>query len=271
MAGRYDKSAAWEKLQSRMGVSPRKFPVRLAGWTVGVAAILSLLLAIPSLWNKKQEHAAVEIIAPGTFKARLTLTDGSVLYLDSDHAADPLEQRLSESGVLLSEATLDYAHGSAPLQTIDYHLLEVPRGGECKVILSDGTQVWLNSMSSLRYPARFTGPVREVILTGEAYFDVAKSETPFMVRTQNLGIRVLGTSFNLSAYDNNPAAAATLVSGSISAFAEEGKEVVVQPAQQAVFCKSNGLLTVWEVDPGLYTGWKEGQFRFQDNQLEEIM
>lgn len=150
--------------------------------------------------------------------------------------------------------------------------IEIPCGKDFKVRLPDGTQVWLNAGSSIVYPERFTGPAREVRITGEAFFDVARDESlPFRVATDNgLGIEVLGTRFNVNSYHDGGATVVTLVEGSVKVVSG-AESVVMRPNQQAV-CDAGGALDIREVsDTRAYTAWTEGQFYYRSAPAAEIL
>lgn len=148
----------------------------------------------------------------------------------------------------------------------DWHTLEVSKGGEYIMTLQDGTVVWLNSETKMRYPVQFSGQNREVWLEGEAYFKVAKNEKqPFVVKTENMDVRVLGTEFNLKAYADEKWVQATLVRGEVAVFTGMDKSVrnTLKPEQQAEWDIEKGKLDVKTVELDLYIAWKNGQFVFR--------
>jgi len=139
--------------------------------------------------------------------------------------------------------------------------------------LSDGTQVFLNSMSEFRYPVQFVGHVREVELTGEAYFIVSKdTQNPFKVKTKNMNIEVLGTSFNVNAYETTGKVVTTLVEGKVKIQSEKasGDQILV-PDEQAVFSVETGAISVNKVDVSMFTEWRNGQLTFYNERLEDLM
>ncbi|WP_052634590.1 FecR domain-containing protein [Sanguibacteroides justesenii] len=147
--------------------------------------------------------------------------------------------------------------------------LVVPKGCEYYVELSDGTKVWLNAASELSYPVSFNAVERDVELRGEAYFEVTKSEVPFVVKTGSMDIRVLGTAFNVMAYADESDVEVTLEEGSVRIHADD-KEVLLSPGQQAVFEKTDSILQVKKVDTEIYTGWRSGEFLFEGESLERV-
>jgi transmembrane sensor len=154
-----------------------------------------------------------------------------------------------------------------------WHQLIVPGGQQAQLTLEDGTKIWLNSKSKLTYPAGFAGDTREVKLDGEAYFEVTHNEDiPFIVNTSKINVKVLGTSFNVSAYKDDKELKFTLVSGSVSLFEKEtGSELArLKPNDLAVYSKVKQSLKLETVEPEIYTSWKQGQFRFRKMSFEEI-
>lgn len=155
-----------------------------------------------------------------------------------------------------------------------YNTLRIPAGADYIVCLSDGTRVHLNCESRFRYPVSFVGNERRVYLDGEAYFEVKKSaEWPFVVVTDQMNVRVTGTTFNVKSYRKDQVVATTLVTGGVQMESEEmGKKVVqLTPSQQFEWNKATGRPEVREVDVRLYTGWTEGMFVFRNERLEEVM
>ena len=153
-------------------------------------------------------------------------------------------------------------------EEIKYNTLSVPRGGEFHLILSDGTKVWLNSESTLRYPIHFS-TIREVSLTGEGYFEVAKDKAPFIVTIRdNKKVEVLGTKFNISAYTDNPIYT-TLVEGKVKV-SQEKSFFILSPNQQAMFL-DNDSFNIMEVDAELYTSWTNGLYKFHSTRLSDII
>jgi transmembrane sensor len=153
-----------------------------------------------------------------------------------------------------------------------YHQLMVPSGQQAQLTLSDGTVIWLNSRSKLRYPGKFGRNSRKIFLEGEAYFEVAhNAHKPFIVNTELLGIKVLGTSFNFSAYPDDPQVKMTLVKGSVSVTGKRNKEIVrLTPGQTAIYSKTEKKMVLTEGDTELYISWREGQFKFYRMTFEDI-
>jgi ferric-dicitrate binding protein FerR (iron transport regulator) len=227
-------------------------------------------------------------VSPGGNKAILTLADGSTIVLDSAHNGT-LRQQGAAKLVKLDSGQLAYQiAASSRLQAtseVVYNTITTPRGGQYQVVLPDGTKVWLNASSSLRFPTAFNGGGRAVDLAGEAYFEVAKEKIPFKVNIYpsatsiaagNGGhpahtIEVLGTHFNVNAYDDEAALAATLLEGSIRL--EKGNEqVLLRPGQQAISARVGGAIRVIpDADVDAAIAWKNGYFQFDGAGIEAVM
>lgn len=206
-------------------------------------------------------------IVPGGNKATLTLTDGRTIRLDSLKGGKLPEQE-GVSAVLQDSGTLAYTMGNAT--TIAYNTLTVPRGGQYRVILPDGTKVWLNNVSSLRYPVAFTGNTREVTVTGEAYFEVAKDAgKPFTVKVNDVNVQVLGTAFNISAYTTRDTRA-VLLEGSVRIMDAHNSRLL-KPGQAL----ATGGVNKWKVITDEHAeesiSWTKGVFDFRDVPLSEIL
>lgn len=152
---------------------------------------------------------------------------------------------------------------------LGYNTAATPRGGQYEFILSDGTKVWLNAASSIRFPVAFPKNERKVQVTGEAYFEVASNpNSPFFVETQGQTIQVLGTSFNVNAYDDEQSVRTTLLTGSVNVTAQ-GISKRLQPGEQARY--ENGNLSIGVADVGNVIAWKNGYFSFKDDDMHSVM
>lgn len=275
---KYDKTEGWEQVQKRIRAARRR---KIYTTLCQYAAIFLLpLMAGVITFHLTRETDRPEVktvvaqtvsIAPGESKAVLTLGDGTVVDLNAQS-----NQELEESGmqIQVNEAELAYNKPEAEevKEEIVYNRIDIPRGGEYKLRLSDGSFVHLNAMSSLRYPVHFSGETREVELTGEAFFEVSKDATkPFIVKTAGIDVRVLGTTFNMSAYPDNQFTQTTLVSGSVQMQTKEGASIILKPSQQAELDNKSHEMVVRQVDVSLYTSWIQGKIYFKDERLETIM
>jgi ferric-dicitrate binding protein FerR (iron transport regulator) len=261
------------RLMSKI-LRPKRQLFRWVGYAASVLIIASagLLLYMKDSGENTDQLLTQEKINPGEFKAELILPDGkSVLLAAKEKFVDK-----SESVIVQNDETngLVYSknEAEAAVQQKVYHTLKVPLGGYYPLLLSDGTKVWLNAGSELKYPVEFSGDVRDVYLHGEAYFEVKKDKIPFVVNLEDSRIEVLGTSFNVNAYKGDENIFATLRSGSIAFYSDKVKgRTVIKPGQQLKMDAGSGQTSVREVDASVYTSWTEGVFNFNDMSLDEIM
>jgi transmembrane sensor len=244
------------------------------------AAILILLAGGFWLWRAgrpaTQQGTAQQgahDVAPGHDGAILTLADGKQIVLDSS-GNGALARQGNTAITKLGAGELTYQAEATAAAEVMYNTLSTPRGRRTSVVLSDGTRVWLNAASSIKFPTAFTTGSRVVEITGEAYFEVAKQPSqPFIVRTVHtspLEIQVLGTSFNITAYSDEDAVSTTLVEGSVKVVSGSGAKLLT-PGQQLI-ANSNGRL---ELNPAVdlqkVIAWKEGNFLFRGDELTTIM
>ena len=250
----------------------RNVRVRRIRRIVSVAAGVVLPLLAVVLWYGTRQKSDVpeqvaSVIRHGEVKAELVLADGTTRILSSG-VTDSLFVQQGAS-IVVQDQGVSYQGDSSVVEE-RYNTLRVPRGGEYSITLSDGTIVYLNAESELRYPVKFVGDDRRVYLSGEAYFDVVHDKAhPFVVDVKNSTVRVLGTSFDVRAYADEDEVLTTLVQGSVR-FSAGKESVILEPGEQVVLDKS-GRLETREVDTYLYTAWKDGVFAFKRQRLEEIM
>lgn len=214
-------------------------------------------------------HAS-DHVQPGNSRATLALSSGKVYKLNSLDTgllayAGNTRISISKTGMLL------YNVSSSPtVKTTSFSTVATPRGGEYKILLPDGTRVWLNSASSIRFSSSFNEKIRRVRLTGEAYFEVAKNKhSPFHVEVNGVVIKVLGTHFNVSSYTNG-IVKTSLVEGSVIVEAQDRKAIRLKPGQQAVTIQQRDI-KVFETDVDEAIAWKNGFFKFQDEDIRSIM
>lgn len=257
---------------------PAEAPVKRMNrrwWTIAAAAavtglVITGILVMQSRQQKPQEVANNRMSdkEPAQDGARLQLADGSVITLDS--MSDGLITQEGNTTVKLSNGRLVYDAGNST--EVKYNTMTTPAGRKFRLTLPDGTQVWLNAASSLRYPTAFAGDERLVEIKGEAYFEVSRDAAkPFRVKTDGQLIEVLGTRFNVNAYEDDNAVSTTLLSGSVSVKAAGNAPVLLQPAFQAVSDRSSGQTDVAKTDTLDVMAWKEGVFRFHNTPLILIM
>lgn len=245
--------------------------MRRWGWAAASALLLFAAGAYFYMAGTKSNPPVVstENIVPGKEGAILTLADGSQVVLDSMSNGVIADQNGSKA--VLHNGQLSYNAQEKNTGAILYNTMSTPRGRQFRVTLPDGTGVWLNAASSIKYPTVFIGNTRLVYITGEAYFEVAKNEKlPFRVNANNKEtIEVLGTQFNVSAYDNDATINTTLVSGAVRI-----ASTILKPGEQAQTSNTNSprqtkLVSNADVDKIL--AWKKGIFNFEGVSLEEVM
>ena len=256
----------------------------LPRWIPAVAAAVLILAGAGALWWNSGRSAGkpllvannagpVKPIVP-TDKATLMLDDGSTVDLEA--AKDGSTTANGAARIDRHSARLVY-NGPKPSDPVAatpatvYNTLTTPRGGLYSIVLPDGTKAWLNASSSLRYPTVFNGPNREVTLTGEGYFEVAPNATqPFKVRVGVMTVDVLGTRFDVMAYDDEPAVATTLLQGSVSVHTD-GKQLLLAPGEQSLLTKEENSFHTAKADLNQAVAWKNGIFQFKSEDIRSIM
>jgi len=244
------------------------------------AASIAVLLAATIYWLRQPgpEQAAVaekqatpRMFGPGGNKAVLTLGDGSTIVLDS-----------AQNGVLASQGStrvIKQANGQLAYRLpaagsgneAVYNTIATPAGGQYQVVLPDGSKVWLNAASSLRFPSQFTGRERSVTLTGEGYFEIAhKDEQPFRVQVNNAVIEVLGTHFNVNAYRDEHEVRTTLLQGAVK-MSQGAASLQLTPGQQARLHRDGAMKLVKQADTEQAIAWKNGYFQFDKVDLPALM
>ena len=261
--GKYDSHKAFRYLQNRK----RRMIVRRVSM---VACSILFLAGISWLFWMKSEPSPVTNGTPGERQVVLQLSGGQQIVLGGKDSL-----RIDEKGeaIQVNGGLIAYNKGiRKEKKEMVYNTLLVPRGGEFRVELSDGTIVHLNADSELKYPVAFSETERKVFLKGEAWFEVTKnSESPFYVTTDDIRVKVFGTSFNVNTHGMK-STQTVLVEGSIGVKAKNTpKEIYVQPGQMAEYSRESGEIRLKEVDTRQYTAWKEGIFYFNDETLEDIM
>jgi transmembrane sensor len=270
---RIDSDAALEKMKIRLGIEqePRATrPRRIWSYWIAAAAVISLIF-LGDYWYQKRPPSgftAVPVmhdLPPGGKHATLTLSDGTKIWLDTVSSGKIADR--SNIQIRKDSARLSYAPDEHKNQSVAYDELSTPAGGEYEVRLSDGTRVWLNASSSLKYPQQFTDTVRRVELSGEGYFEVAKDAShPFIVMAGDNEIRVLGTHFDVNHYTDNPDIIVTLAEGSVKL----NRSVLLKPGEEGLI-NNAGHIQIEKADLEVNLAWKDGQFVFKMTPLEEVM
>ena len=255
-------------------------------YQLGVAASILLLIVtslffytnrtpVNKLALKVVEPKKAAVILPGDNKAILTLSDGTKIILEDAkngilaNQAGVSIQKTSDGKLLYSFSNSANTVSPETKENVIYNKIETPIGGKYQVNLPDGSKVWLNSSSSLRFSALFNGDTREVELSGEAYFDVSKNKSkPFRVITKDQIVEVLGTQFNINSYSDEGPIKTTLIEGSVKIIYKD-KVVLLSPGQQ--FQPKELVSAVLEADTEEVVAWKEGYFVFKNEDIKSIM
>ena len=254
-------------------------------WRVAAASIIIILLSTVTWFQLKSPAEQVlkaddkrvpvtHDIAPGSNKAILTLADGSQVVLEDAHNGDITRQKnvtisKTKNGQLVYRAggTVRPAENKIPA----FNTIKTPVGGQYRVVLSDGTKVWLNSGSSIKFPVTFVGNERSVEIEGEAYFEVAKDKKkPFKVFSDDQVVEVLGTHFNVNAYKDEANIKTTLAEGSVKVSSDEVSNMIT-PGQQARLSRKSHAMNIVAVDTDAAISWKDGLFVFNDEDIHSIM
>jgi ferric-dicitrate binding protein FerR (iron transport regulator) len=234
----------------------------------------------PIAKTKTQQQSRFENdLTPGGNKAVLTLANGAQIILDSA-TNGALTQQGNTKIIKLDNGQLSYnsvngSSSSPKTGEILYNTVSTPRGGQYQVVLADGSKVWLNAASSLRFPTSFTGNAREVTLTGEGYFEVTHDDAkPFKVLANGVEIKVLGTHFNINAYKDEPTIKTTLLEGSVKVGIGAASKTIRPGEQAQIESHDNSLnpkIMVQPVDVDATVAWKNGRFIFHGNNILSVM
>jgi transmembrane sensor len=271
----------WERLQANTqdpfpaGAPNRRTLIRFPGWAGwAAAAALVLFLGAAAYWWSRQSPETIAIrqlqdIPPGSSHARLTLANGQTIVLDTGANGSLAFQ--GNSRIKKAGGQIVYQEkGTATGETL-YNKVSTPRGGQYKIRLQDGTDIWLNAASSITYPVAFNGHDRKVTVTGEAYFEIAPDrKKPFIVQVNNTEVRVLGTRFNINAYAEEGSIKTTLLEGGINVFCGADNHTLLQPGEQAQ-TKGAAITVIKDVDLEQVIAWKNGFFSFDHADLQAVM
>ncbi|MEP7372280.1 MAG: FecR domain-containing protein [Chitinophagaceae bacterium] len=293
-----DKEKAWKILLEK-GQKKHEVPVRridnVRKYWSAAAAVLVIVVGTAIYFqfserpgNKEKPDinpisVASKDAQPGSQKATLTLGNGSSVVLDS--TASGVLAKQGNIDVVGGEGSLSYQGSGNDNQDVLYNTLLVPKGGQYRLLLNDGTKVWLNSASSIRYPTIFkSGMVRNVEVSGEVYFEVAtissqKGRIPFIVATsKGVKVEVLGTHFNINAYEDEQSVATTLLEGKVKVTSPnpskgggEKQAIFLQPGEQAIARSNLELSKQKDIDVQQVMAWKNGTFYFHNTDLASVM
>lgn len=277
--GKYDQidvEAARSSVMRQLSESRKKGQWRLYVWRGAVAASVLVAFALFHIWKAEDREIiqqSADRMIGGRAAVTLVLGNGQEVPLSRDSSfelkvGNVNVQQHSGKGLYYVGET-DSLLEEAP---VEYNTVRVPRGGEYMLTLSDGTKVWLNSVTDLRFPVAFPGKVRKVYLEGEAYFDVAhRDNQPFVVVTSNLEVKVYGTEFNVNTYEAGRVKV-VLVDGSVGVHIPAlNREIGIRPNQLAEYAEGMKDVRISEVDPFGHIAWRNGEFVFHEESVEKIM
>ncbi|WP_293744240.1 FecR family protein [uncultured Pedobacter sp.] len=272
----------FSEINAKINVDQKRKTIRLYQYGAAAAILLIVFGLTFAFFHQTRPLLKPELVTqksldilPGKDKAVLTLADGSKVVLD-EHTAinisekDGLKISKTKEGQLLY-TVLNQSNLKSG-STIAYNTIQTPKGGQYQVILPDGTKVWLNAASSLKYPEVFSGNERSVELMGEAYFEVAKNKAqPFHVKSHQQDVEVLGTHFNINSYLDNNTIKTTLLEGRVRV--SKGQSVkILKPGEQAIAeVSGNGIRLAADIDTDDETAWKNGLFQFNNADLKSIL
>jgi ferric-dicitrate binding protein FerR (iron transport regulator) len=280
------KEAMYQQIAANTGVAEAKVvPIKRKHYSMVAAAAAVLLIGAGSyFWFSHKTYAPLQAtvgkakphdLPPGRDAATLTLADGKTIILDS--ASGAITQQ-GGATVINMKGQVSYAHASGKNNepVVVYNTVTTARGNQYQLILADGSKVWLNSASSLRFPTSFTGDRREVVLDGEGYFEVTKDASkPFHVKTRTQDIEVLGTHFNVNAYNDEDATKTTLLEGKVKVMNQsvigDQQSAILKPGEQAVLTGNSPFTIDHSPDLEQVMAWKNGWFEFDETDIKVIM
>ena len=286
----YHEDEAWKRIKEALpsniegkeNTEKKHFKPRILSWPQKAAAAMLVLVVGISIFlggrrYKRNNAEALERSArsiekpflPAGNKAMLTLADGKTVPLDDQEVGAFGQQ--GSSKILNFKGKAIYKNNNSGTKAIVYNKIATPKGGQYEVVLADGSAVWLNAGSSIRFPTAFPSNERRVEITGEVYFEVAKQKTaPFIVSVNGAEIHVTGTHFNVMAYEEERVIKTTLLEGSVQ-FKKADKYVGLSPGQQSQLTQEGRIKVINEVDINEVMAWKNGSFYFQRADIETIM
>ncbi|MCU4174199.1 FecR family protein [Carboxylicivirga sp. N1Y90] len=257
---------SWKQIYYSIAVKKRFNSILKYAAAITLPLILGLSIFYLNNTSQTKTTAHNEIL-PGVRKATLFLSDGSTIALDVNDS----DIVFKENGQVVGKdslSTLEYI--DVGTNELIYNTIKIPYGGEYNLRLSDGTIVWLNAGSELRYPVNFIGNKREVFIKGEGFFDVAHIvSSPFLVHTDYSTVKVYGTEFNVMSYSDDKIEQVTLVDGKVG-ININGKQTLLKPGEQAEVTPHSSVVAVKKVDTELYTAWTGGELIFENMPLNEL-
>lgn len=241
----------------------------------GITSVLVMQLSGPD--SSADQLAGLSGVEPGTKKAMLLLDNGRYIPLDNKSSGTiSLDNKKEVAQLDKGEIVYNQENGlkKGKVKETVYNTLIIPRGGEYRLTLSDGTRIWLNSETEIRYPVEFSGDVRELrLVKGELYLEVARNDKMAFVVSLNdsVKVKVLGTHFNINAYEDEPVVRTTLLEGSVEVSSGSATSLILKPGEQSRFDKGSGHNEIALVNVEEVVAWKNGDFFFDNENLESIM
>ena len=240
------------------------------------AASMALVVALSAVFLMRREKPVSQVsslpaeLAWGQMPV-LVLPNGEKRVLPQNDTAFFLQEQGNSIQIDSRTLIMDGKGQGETAEEPVYYTMNIPYGGEYNLILPDGTKIYLNAGTSLRYPDHFAGGIREIFLSGEAYLEVARDTTsPFIVRTPDVDVRVLGTVFNVNAYPDGEYVRTTLVEGKVEALCGD-ERILMEPGTQVAYNKMMCEADYFPVDVRLFTSWKDGYYDFEEMSLGELM
>ncbi|MBJ2125137.1 FecR family protein [Flavobacterium sp. IB48] len=282
----YELEDSYEYLKSRLPLAKEKKVINL--WPrIAAAASVALLFGAGLFYFTKSESVVkqenIQVvekpkeIAPGGNRGILTLSNGKQIVLSDVSSKDIIAKEDQDEVTIKMDANgvitymINPNADTSKEDANSFNTLSTPTGGQYNIVLADGTKVFLNAVSSIKYPTQFNGNQRIVELEGEAYFEVAKNKNkPFLVKSDNQTIEVLGTHFNVHAYNNESVVKTTLLEGSV-AVSSKNQKAILKPGQQSNVSDGSNKIAVKEVDTEAAIAWKNGRFKFDNADLKSVM
>ena len=273
-----DKSAMGNRLLTELNASIVRPTVKWNWRPYAAAAAVLMVLTSGFLFMKLKGSSEQSLsalpkhqndVAPGKNKAILTLADGTEIDLN-DKNSGLLANQSGAKIIKKADGTIAYQSQENENAAPSFNTITIPKGGQYHLILPDGSEVWMNAQSSLKYPSVFTGNKREVELSGEAYFQIAHDKNkPFRVKSAGQVVKVLGTHYNINSYPGQEPVKTTLLQGSIALQqSATGKSYLLKPGQQAIL---NPTVAINTVDTEMAVAWKEGLFIFENTDIKTLM
>lgn len=266
-----DEEAALRKVTRKTTpLLKRKSGMQIAAALLFLSLMSATIIGLMTRTKPVQQEKVAMKIEKKQTEAVLTLATGEKVLVEKG-----VTKNISDANgvtIQMEEGRLKYGAIAGMPETEQFNELYVPRSGEFYLVLDDGTKVWINADTKLKYPTKFIGGERKVYLEGEAYFEVTPDKArPFRVVSPSQDVLVLGTSFDVCAYNNSREMFVTLASGKVEVEAKiSGQKTILKPGEQAVIAKANGKMETRTVDAMLYGGWRHGKLTFSSNTLEMI-